>query len=306
MNKLEAMRAFVTIVEAGSLTAAGKELGRSLPSMVRTLSELEETLGVVLLRRTTRSMALTDEGRLYLERCRRILVDVDDAEALVRATHTPLHGRLRVTAPVRFGSLHVAPAIYAFVHEHPDIELELVLLDRLVDLVDEGFDLAVRIGPLGDSSLIASEVGSMRHVVCASPDLLRDTGVPRHPRELAELPCVGFPRLRGRPFHFQQGGKALSVAVRGRIDLSQADAAVEACVAGLGFGRFLHYQVAGAVSARRLRIVLEEFELPPQPVRLLWGGAPTVSPRLRALIDWLKPRLSSGTWSKRRARARGG
>lgn len=291
MDKLEAMRAFVATVDGGSLTAGGRALGRSLPTMVRTLGELEAELGVVLLRRTTRRMSLTDEGQLYLERCRRVLSEVADAEDLVRARHTPLRGRLRITAPVRFGSLHVSSLLMQFVRKHPEIELELSLLDRVVDIIDEGFDLAVRIGQLEDSSLVAREVGRMRTVVCASPSLLRRTGVPRHPKDLLDAPCIGFPVLRGRPWHFTVDGKDKAFSVRGRLEINQAEAAADAVVAGLGFGRFLHYQVQRPLTQRRLRVVLEAFEPAPTPVSLVFGRGAFVSPRLRALVDYLRPRL---------------
>ncbi len=293
MDKLAAMRGFVEVVDRGSLTAAGRALGRSLPAMVRSLAALEEDLGAVLLRRTTRRMSLTEEGRLYLERCRRILADVAEAEALVGSGRAEVRGELRVTAPVLFGQMHVAPALRDFARAHPAVRLELLLLDRVVDLVEEGIDLAVRIGALPDSSMVAARVGEVRRVVCASPGLLAEGGEPSHPRELAGRPCVRFSGLAPGPaWRFRDGARELSVPVAGSLATNQAAAALDACAEGLGFGLFLSYQVEPAVRAGRLRVVLADFEPPPLPVSLVYRDARLVTSRLRALLEWLKPRLA--------------
>jgi len=286
------MRTFVEIVDRGSLSAAAETLGRSLPTMVRTLASLEHALGAVLLRRTTRRMALTEEGRAYLERCRRILADVNEAEDLVGATQGELRGQLRVTAPALFGQMHVASAVIEFIRRHRAVQVELLLLDRVVDLVDEGIDAAVRIARLPDSSMIGIPVAKMRRVVCASPALLRSTGLPERPEALANHPCVRFHGLApGGTWHFRNGGKEIAVPVHGAFTTNQAAAAVEACAAGLGFGLFLAYQVEQEVRARRLEIVLREFEPPPIPVSLVYAEARLLSPRLRVFLDWMKARL---------------
>ena len=287
-----AMRDFVEIVERGSLSAAGTALGRSLPTMVRTLAELERSLGAVLLRRTTRRMSLTAEGRAYLERCRRILADIAEAEALVSASLGEPRGPLRVTAPVLFGQMHVAPGVVAFLRRHAAVQVELLLHDRVVDLVDEGIDAAVRIARLPDSSMIAIPVTQMRRVVCASPSLLRRAGVPEHPEALAARPCIRFHGLaQGGSWHFQEAGRDIAVPVHGAFATNQAASAVEACAAGLGFGLFLAYQVAREVAARRLEVVLRDFELPPLPVSLVYPEARLLSPRLRVFLDWMKAHL---------------
>jgi len=292
MDKLAAMRAFVEIVDRGSLTAAGKALDRSLPTMVRTLAALERSLGAVLLRRTTRRMSLTEEGRIYLERCRRILADVAQAEELVGSEGGEPRGPLRVSAPVLFGQMHVAPAVVEFVGRYPAVETELVLLDRVVDLVDEGIDAAVRIARLADSSMIAIPVGEVRRVVCASPELLRAEGEPSRPEELADRPCVRFRGLSaGSSWRFQDAGRDLAVSVSGGFTTNQAAAAVEACVAGLGFGLLLSYQVEPALRAGKLRLVLRDYEPPPIPVSLVYSEARMLSRRLRVFLDWMKPRL---------------
>ncbi len=286
------MRVFVEIVDRGSLTAAGQALHRSLPTMVRTLASLEEELGATLLRRTTRRMSLTDEGRAYLDRCRRILADVAEAESLVGDGGSEPRGPLRVTAPVLFGYLHVAPALAAFAIRHPAVHVELLLYDRVVDLIEEGIDAGVRIAKLPDSTLIAAPLGSVRRVVVASPTLLREHGTPVRPEALADRPCVRFegPAL-GAGWSFRDGDRDLSVPVRGRFATNQAAAAIAACEAGLGFGAFFSYQVEAALRAKRLRVVLREFEPASVPVSLVYPEARRLTSRLRAFLDWMKPRL---------------
>ena len=195
MDKLAAMRAFVAIADEGSLTAAAEALDRAPPTMVRTLATLEEHLGVRLIQRTTRRMHLTEEGRVYLDRCRRILADVDEAEQAVVSTDAEPRGEIRATAPLLFGRLHVAPAIMEFVRRYPQVRVDLLLLDRVVQLVDEGIHVGVRIGRLPDSSMVAVPVGHVRRVVVASPDVLARDGVPAHPSELTARTCVAHQGL---------------------------------------------------------------------------------------------------------------
>lgn len=286
------MRAFVEIVDRGSLTAAGDALGRSLPTMVRTLAALEADLGATLLRRTTRRMSLTEEGRAYLERCRRILADVAEAEALVGEGGGGPRGHLRVTAPVTFGHMHVAPEVAELLRRHPVLQVELRLLDRVVDLVEEGIDAGVRIAKLPDSSLVAAPLGHVRRVVVASPALLRRTGEPARPEELAERPCVRFEGVSvGTIWQFREGDRDLAISVSGPFATNQIAAALVACERGLGFGAFLSYQVEPALRAGRLRRVLEGFEPAPVPVSLVYPEARLVTSRLRAFLDWMKPRL---------------
>jgi len=292
MDKLAAMRAFVEIVDRGSLTAAGEALDRSLPTMVRTLADLERSLGAVLLRRTTRRMSLTEEGRAYLERCRRILADVEQAEELAGSATGEPRGPLRVTAPALFGKMHVAPAVVEFVRRYPKVEVELLLLDRIVDLVDEGIDAAIRIARLADSSMIAIPVGAVRRVVCASPKLLRAEGEPARPEELSSRSCVRFRGLTpASRWYFQDAGREVAVPVQGSFITNQAETAIQACTNGLGFGLFLSYQVEPEIRARKLRVVLSDYEPPPVPVSLVYSEARMLSRRLRAFVDWMKPRL---------------
>ncbi|NCF27022.1 MAG: LysR family transcriptional regulator [Gammaproteobacteria bacterium] len=293
MDKLLAMRSFVAIVDRGSLTAAATDLHRSLPTMVRTLAALEESLGTRLLRRTTRRMSLTAEGRVYLERCRSILGDIEEAEASVTRDQVEPRGQVRMTAPVLFGQMHVAPALSEFLNRFGEVQIELLLLDRVVNLVEEGIDLAIRIGHLADSTMVAVPVSQVRRVVCASPALLRTLGIPAHPSEMSEHPCVRFRGINpGDSWSFQDAGREISVKTRGNFTCNQAAAAAQACAEGLGFGMFLSYQVEPLVRAKRLEIVLADFELPSLPVSLVYPEARLVSTRLRVLLDWLKKTLS--------------
>lgn len=292
MDKLRAMQTFVRIVEGGSLTAAAESMRVSLPSVVRGLASLERFLGVRLLNRTTRRLALTDEGREYYERARRVIADVDEAEAALSARRTLPKGRLRVTAPVLFGRLHVAPAITAFVASYPAVSVALVLLDRPVDLIEEGIDLGVRIGVLPDSSLVAVPVGETRRVVCASPAYLERHGAPAEPGELAAHHCVGFTGLApGHEWTFRARSAPLRVTVAPAFASNQIDVALQACREGLGLGQFLCYQVNALLAEGALQRVLVPFEPPPWPVNMIYPGTRLLSSNVRSLVDWMAPRL---------------
>ncbi|MGI9590427.1 MAG: LysR family transcriptional regulator [Myxococcota bacterium] len=286
------MRAFVAIVDQGSLTAAAEALGRAPPTTVRTPAALEEHLGVRLLARTTRTMSLSEEGRVYLDRCRRILADVEEAEEAVAASDAEQRGEIQATAPILFGQWHVAPAVTRFLQRYPHVRVELLLLDRVIDLVEEGIDLGVRIGRLPDASTVAVPVGHVRRVVVASPGLLEQSDVPGHPGALGERPCVVHSGTTpGGRWTFRDGDRDLAVRVRSVFACNQAIAAVDACAAGLGFGCFLSYQVEPRVSAGELQVVLETFEPEPMPVQLVYPHARLMSPRLRVFVDALRDEL---------------
>lgn len=296
MDKLAAMAAFVEIAKHRSLTAAADALGKAQPTMVRTLANLESHLGVRLLHRTTRSLALTAEGSDYLERCRRILADVEEAERVMDSSAVAPRGTVRVTAPVTFGHLHVVPVVNDFLRRWPEVNVDLLLMDRTVNLIEEGVDLAVRIGPLLDSSMISQDAGVMRQVVVASSSLLARTGMPREPADLATLPCVHFLGGSSSPhWPFTTRGKVSQVSITPRVSVNQALPAVSACVAGLGFGRFLEYQVREAISRGSLKTVLESFETPPLPISLLTSNRRGLSSRLRLLRSDIRDALLDET-----------
>lgn len=292
MDKLRAMTTFVRIVETGSLTAAAERLGTSPTSVVRSLSGLERALGVRLLNRTTRRMALTDEGRDYFERCRRLLSEVEEAETALLARQVTPAGRLVITAPVMFGRLHVAPLVIDFLAAFPDVRVELLLVDRIVDLIDEGIDLAIRIGTLPESSLVAIPLGSTRRVVCASPEYLASHGQPRHPDELPGHRAI---RIVGKSFEpdwaFQENGQTLRIPMPDILATNHIDFAIDACLKGVGCGRFFAYQVQQQIAAGQLIRLLRPYEPEPLPVSFAYPHARLLSSRVRAFIDRAAPRL---------------
>lgn len=292
MDKLKAMASFVRIVETGSLTAAAQRQDVSLTAVVRGLSALEQALGARLLNRTTRRIALTEEGREYFERCRRVLADVEEAEAALADRPLAPAGRLTVTAPVMFGRLHVAPVINGFLAAHERMRVELLLLDRVIDLLEEGVDLAIRIAPLADSSLVAVPLGRTAWVLSASPGYLARHGTPAHPDDLPRHRAVrSTGRGSGNEWPLVRGAERAQAAVPECFSSNQVDAALEACVAGLGIGRFLAYQVRALETEGRLVRVLPDWQPPPVDVNLVHAQSRLLSPRIRAFMDWAVPRL---------------
>ncbi|MEN8133330.1 MAG: LysR family transcriptional regulator [Pseudomonadota bacterium] len=293
MDKLRSMSVFVQIAERGSLTAAAKALGISLPSVVRVLASLENLLHVRLFNRTTRRITLTQEGEIYLKQCRKILTDIEEAERALGQNQAEPSGSITVTAPVRFGEMYVAPAVAGFLKCYPKTQVNLLLYDRVVDLLEEGIDVAVRLAHLADSSLIAKPVGTIRQVVCASPDLLNKVGEPSRPEALSKLPCVRFTGISpASVWHFQDNGKPLPVQVKGGFMCNQVGSSVEACVAGVGFGLFFCYQVMPLIKNGQLATVLTEFEPEPMPLNLVYPHVRLLSTRVRAMVDWMAKGIS--------------
>jgi len=291
MDKFRAMEIFARIVEAGSLTAAADALGMSVPSVVRSLAALEREVGVRLLNRTTRRSSLSDEGREYYERCKRVLAEVEAAEAVLSARRVEPKGRLRLTAPVMYGRMHVAPVLAEFMTQYPGVEVELLLLDRVVDLVEEGIDAGVRIGHLPESSLVAIRVGETRRVVCAAPGYLKSAGTPKVPADLTAHRCVVFTGLTPNNEWSFSGKRPARVPIRPILRTNQFDVAIDACLHGLGCGQFLCYQVQALVDARKLNRVLGAFEPPPVPIQIVYPHARLLSPNVRAFVDFAVGRM---------------
>lgn len=292
MDKLRAMTSFVRIVEKGSLTAAAASLDVSLPSMVRTLALLERELGTTLLNRTTRRIHLTDEGRQYLERCRAILAQVQEAEDILHARYVAPRGRLAVTASIGFGRQHVAPIMTEFLKRYPEVNAELLFVDRVVNLVEEGLDAAVRIGHLGDSSLVAIPLGKVRRVICASPAYLRKHGTPRRPEDLRGHRCIRFTGLAPRSeWQFRANARRITVPIDSIMSCNLSDTAIEACADGLGLGAFLSYMVAPLRRSGKLAYVLEDFEIEPLPVQFLYTRSRSLSTTVRTLAELCVARL---------------
>lgn len=294
MDKLRAMQVFVQIADQGSLTAAAQVLDSSLPAIVRTLAALESHLGTRLFNRTTRRIALTAEGRSYLDHCRSILAAVADAESALASNTDEPAGELNITAPVLFGSMYVMPAINRFLQRYDKVRCNVRLLDRVVNLHEEGIDVGIRIGELGDSTLVAQQLGSVRRVVVASPAYLKAHGTPQHPDELHKHNCIRFVGATGNWWRFQQNGKELQVAPKGNLDVNHAGPAAAACVEGLGIGAFISYQVAPQVAKKKLRIILEEYETTPRPINIVYPHARLLPARTRVFIDWMKREIDVG------------
>lgn len=291
MDKFRAMRAFVAIVDQGSLSAAARTLDSSLPAVVRTLAALEASLGVRLLNRTTRHIALTEEGRSYLETCRQILGELQEAEARLAARHEAPSGKLVVAAPVLFGQLHVAPALQRFLRAHPAVTCRLLLNDRVVNLWEEGVDVGIRISPLDDSTLVAQNIGAIHHVVVASPACIAEQGAVAHPRDLVGKNCIRSYGSALTHWRFWENGREFAVPVDGNLEVNHGLTAVEACIGGLGYGRFLSYQVAAALLDGRLMRVLREYEGPARPVSIVYPHARLLPSRTRAFVEWMKREL---------------
>jgi DNA-binding transcriptional LysR family regulator len=292
MDKLKAMQAFIHIADEGSLTAAARVMESSLPAMVRTLAGFEAQLGVRLFNRTTRRISLTEEGRRHLQSCRQLLSGLADAEAALTAEAGEPVGQLTIAAPMLFGQMHVAPAVTRFVQKYPQMRCSVVLHDRIVNLLEEGIDIGIRIGTLNDSTLVARQVGCIRRVVVASPAFLRRHGVPTHPKELLAANCVRVTDHAPTWGPFNDRGRPLRLAVKGNLEFNQNAPAVAACVAGAGFGSFLSYQVSPFLQTKALRCLLQEFEPPPRPLNVVVPHARLLPMRTRVFIDWIKMELA--------------
>ncbi len=285
MDRFEAMAMLREAVDRGSLSAAGRALRVPVPTLSRKISELEARLGARLLIRTTRRLALTDAGATYLAAARRILDEIDGAEREAAGEFAEPKGELVVTAPLHFGRLHVLPVVADFLALFPAINVRLRLVDRNVVLVDDHVDVAVRIGRLDDSTMVATRIGSMRTVSCASPGLLARHGVPAAPQDLAGLPVVAVDAPMPGP------AAPGDVAPVPRLSVTTTEAAVQAAILGIGVARLLHYQVAEAVEAGALRIVLGAFEPEPVPVHLVHAVRGQLPLKMRRFLDFAAPRM---------------
>jgi DNA-binding transcriptional LysR family regulator len=290
------MTAFVAVAEAEGFAVAAKRAGMSPPAITRAVAALEEHLGTRLFKRTTRVVRLSEAGVRFLADCKRILAEVEEAEASAAGAHTAPHGSVAVTAPAMFGRLFVAPVVTDFLAQHPQMTVSLLLVDRVVDLIEEGLDVAVRIAHLPDSSLTAVRVGSMRRVVCAAPAYLAHHGVPREPVDLAHLEAIHFPLAEQRQWTFRVNGRPRAVRPRARFIANTAEVAVTAAIAGRGVARLLSYQVEREVRSGTLRIVLPEFEPPPLPVHVVHAEGRRAPVRVRAFVDYAVGRLRAENW----------
>jgi DNA-binding transcriptional LysR family regulator len=293
MNRLEAMSTLLAAVDAGSLSAASRKMRVPLATVSRRVSDLEQHLRAQLLVRTSRKLELTDAGRAYVHAIRDVLSSVDEAERAAAGEYAAPRGNISVTAPIVFGRLHVLPAIVAFLNAHPDINIRLMLTDRVTSFSEDQVDVALRIGALPDSGLIALRVGHVRRVVCASPAYLSaHAPAPKHPSDLKGHSCIAFEGLTSpTQWTFGKGKTRLSVPVRSRLVVNTAEAAIDAAVAGLGVTRVLSYQVEREVRDRTLATILTEFEPEPLPVNLVYPGQGALALKTRVFLDFAAERL---------------
>ena len=283
MDRIDAMQAFVTVADLSGFAPAARKLGLSPSGVTRLIAALEERLGARLLQRTTRSVALTDAGTRYLERARRILADVEEAEGAAEGEQTRPSGRLVVSAPVGFGRLHVSPIMSAYLKRYCEVSGELRLSDRMVNLVEDGVDLAVRIGHLPDSSLVARLVGEMPRIVVASSAYLKARGEPKTPEATASHDTIQFgvtPEWR-----FAKDGRELRVTTTPRFITNSADAAIQYAEQGGGLADVMAYQAADAIKGGRLRVVLAKFQRPALPIHIVYPTSRLLSAKVRTFID---------------------
>jgi DNA-binding transcriptional LysR family regulator len=286
MDRIDAMQAFVAVADLRGFAPAARKLGLSPSGVTRLVAALEDRLGARLLQRTTRSVTLTDVGARYLERARRILADVEEAEGSAEGERNRPSGRLVVSAPVGFGRLHVSPLMSAYLMRYLEVSGELRLADRMVNLVEDGVDLAVRIAHLADSSLVARHVGEMRRIVVASPAYLKQRGEPKTPQAIAAHATIQFGAMSASPdWRFVEDGREIRVACTPRFTTNSADAAIQYAEQGGGLTRVLAYQAADAIKVGRLKIVLEKFEEPPLPIHLVYPTSRLLSAKVRAFVD---------------------
>lgn len=299
MDRLDAMSVFAAIVDGGSLSAAGRQLGVPLATVSRKLADLETHLNTRLITRSTRKLVLTDAGRDYLGACRQILEQVEEAERAASGAYAKVKGQLVVAAPIVFGRLHVVPVAAAFLELHPEVDIQVRLGDRNVNLIEEHVDVALRIGTLPDSNLVATQVGAIRRVVCASPAYLARFSTPRSLDDLDAHRCITFDGLEAATAwtFVTADGQKRQVPVHSRLTVSTADAAIEAAVLGLGLTRVLSYQVADALHGGRLVRVLVDAESPAVAASLIYPGQGRLPMKTRAFIDFavghLRERLSA-------------
>ena len=294
MDRLDAMSILLAVVEAGSLSGASRKLGAPLPTISRKLSELETHLKTRLLVRSTRKLSLTDAGTAYVAAAKRILEEVSEAERLASGEYAAPRGELVIAAPLLFGRLHVLPIVTDFLLRFAEIDIRLMLSDRNTRLIDDHIDMAVRIGTLPDSSMMATRVGEVRRVVCGSPAYFAEHGMPREPADLSALTCVAFGVFDSADawtFPVPGSDAQRAIPIRARLSVNTAEAAIDAAITGLGVTRVLSYQAARALADTRLQIVLADAEPEPLSVSLIHPTQSLMPQKLRVFLDFLAPRL---------------
>lgn len=296
MNRFDAMTVFTKVVEAGSLSRAARSIPLSLTSVSRHIATLEKQFGAQLLRRSTRHLSLTDEGRVIYERSKAILSELQELELMFSSQRSEPAGRLRVSAPTLIGRLLIAPQLPLFLARHPLVGIDLLLIDRVVNLIEEDIAIAVRVGRLPDSRLIARKLAEVQMIVCAAPAYLAERGTPASPDDLRDHDCLVFTDTPGPgEWHFQSAKGSKRVKVQGKLSANNLDALVSASIGGAGIVRVPSWQVSADVSAGRLEVLLSDWERPPTPVFAMFPHARVLSAKTRAFIDFLAAKWAGRT-----------
>ncbi len=294
MDRLEAMSVIIAVTETGSFSAASRRLRSPVATVSRKVAELESRLQAQLFQRSSRQMTLTDAGRSYIEACKRIIEQVDDAEREVSGEYRTPKGDLAVTAPWGLGHMHLVPIAVEFLNAYPDIALRLVLTDRVVNTIEENIDVSIRIGVLPDSNMIATRIGSVRFVLCASPSYLAARGHPKEPGDLCNHDCITVDsNAPQRSWKFAQGGREIAAPIQSRLTVNDSEAAIDAAVAGAGIARVMSYKMEAARRSGALVAMLKDFALEPFPMHIVYAERKPVPLKLRAFLNWVTPRLKA-------------
>lgn len=296
MDKFRALQVFVKVADCRGFAAAARDLNMSPPSVTRAISMLEDQLGTRLFVRTTRTVRLTESGQRFLEDSRRILLELEEAEDAAVGSHAAPQGELRITAPVLFGRMFVTPILGEFLNQYPQVSAHTLFVDRVVNLIDEGLDIAIRIGDLPDSSLIAVRCGSIRQVMFASPNYIRKNGRPERPEDLGDHSLIQSTAITmSKEWPFRDKGAPKSVRINPRIQMNTNDAVIEMVVGGWGISRLFSYQIAPYLTDGRLQTVLDAYELPPLPIHVVHQEGRMVSAKVRAFVDFMVARLRANS-----------
>jgi DNA-binding transcriptional LysR family regulator len=294
MDRFSEMQIFVAVAESEGFAAGARKLKISPPAATRAVADLEHRLGIKLLNRTTRYVRVTDAGQRYLDDCKRILAQVTEADEAAIGINAAPRGHLVITAPVLFGRMYVMPCVVAYLQKYPDTEISAMFVDRVVNMLDEGIDVALRVGELSDSSFKAIKVGTVRRVVCASPAYIEKYGLPQHPNDLSEHQIVVASSLSPNvEWRFLENKQSKIVRVKPRLTVTSNDAAIEAAVEGLGITRLISYQIAPELQNGQLKIILSDYEYPALPINILHREGRNSSAKVRAFIDLVAEKLKA-------------
>lgn len=292
MDRIRSIQVFVAVADCQGFASAARRLNMSPPAITRSVSMLEDHLGARLFVRTTRSVRLTDVGTRFLEDGRRILLDLEEAEQAAVGAHAEPKGELSITASALLGRMFVTPILGEFLNSYPKVNARTMYVDRVVNLIDEGLDVGIRIGDLPDSSLTAVNCGSVRQVVFGAPAYIEKQGLPQHPEDLAGHAIIqSLAVTPSRDWDFQIDGSRTSIPITPRVQMNTNDAAIEMALGGWGLSRVISYQISPFIEAGRLQTVLDEFELRPMPIHVVHQEGRTVSGKVRAFVDFMVERL---------------